>query len=337
MPTQLDYPSTIPADWTPAEWETLIAALTRRKLLGGGLALGALSVLAACGGSPATATAPTTRQVDTPRGKVTIPVNPQRVVAVINYAMHDLFDIGFNPIGIPDGFASAVLPEFSALYQKTEKVGHWNQLDLEKIAALKPDLILGIDSDLNAPLYDRLKAIAPTALFSLVGTSDWTKVAAEFADAVGRTSQFATLKKQYQDRAAALRATYADQLKGRPWAIVTAPVGKWVLWYPDSSAGQVLGDIGVQFVGAAAGKTGNYKEFSYEQLETIADAAVIVTSGTKENVSAGIKAMMDQATFKALNATKAGHVYPLPQLFPYSYKVAMALLDQAEEVLRQLK
>ena len=161
-------------------------------------------------------------------------------------------------------------------------------------------------------------------------------MAAEFADAVGRTTQFSDLKKQYEDRSAALRSTYTDKLKGRPWAIVTAPAGKWVIWYPDSSAGQVLGGMGVEFVAAAAGKTGNYKEQSYEQLGEIADAAAIVTFGSKENLSAGIKQMMEQATFKSLPATQAGRVFPLPQLFPTSYKMAIALLKQAEEALKQM-
>ena len=307
---------------------------TRRRLLGGGLALG---LLTACGtAAPPTATVPATREIETAKGRIRIPVNPQRVVTAINYAMHDLFDVGFTPIGVPDGFATAVLPEFASLYQGIEKVGPWNQLDLEKIAALKPDLILGLDAELNAPLYDRLTAIAPTALFSLAGTGDWTKVAAEFADAVGRADQFAALRQQYRGRAAALRATYAAQLQGRPWAIVTAPAGKWVLWYPDSSAGQVLGELGVSLVGAAAGQTGNYREFTYEQLATLADAAVIVTSGSQENIPAGIRQLLDLATFKALPAAQRGRVFHLPQLFPASYKAALALLDQAGVVLRQL-
>src|SRR5690242_700160 len=113
MPALLQRPGSRPVDWTAEEWSALVAALTRRKLIGGGLGFGALAVLAGCGvGGPPTATVPTTRMVDTPRGQVTIPISPQRVVAIINYAMHDLFDLGFNPVGIPDGFASSVLPEF---------------------------------------------------------------------------------------------------------------------------------------------------------------------------------------------------------------------------------
>jgi hypothetical protein len=57
MPTTLDQPIALPADWTIEEWEALVAALTRRQLIGGGLALG---LLTACGGAPPTPTIPTT-------------------------------------------------------------------------------------------------------------------------------------------------------------------------------------------------------------------------------------------------------------------------------------
>ena len=54
---------------------------------------------------------------------MTIPIAPQRVVCVVNYAMNDLFDIGFKPVGIPDGLGSSVLPEFATNYTSTEKIG----------------------------------------------------------------------------------------------------------------------------------------------------------------------------------------------------------------------
>ena len=57
-----------PTDLTEAEIAALVAALTRRGLIRGGLAFGALSFLPGCGPeSPATATPATTRAIDTAR------------------------------------------------------------------------------------------------------------------------------------------------------------------------------------------------------------------------------------------------------------------------------
>lgn len=342
MTPVLDRPRALPTGWTEAEWEALIAALTRRRFIAGSLALGVVTFLPGCGDDdpasiPAGTTTPATRTIETANGPVEIPTTPKRVVCVINYAMHDLFDLDFEPIGVPDGFADDVLPKYAGSYQKIAKVGPWNAIDVEKVAALNPDLILGLDSDWNEPIYDKLRGIAPTALFKLAGTSDWAAVAAEFAGAVGRTKQLDALKQQYQDRAASIHSTYSSVLDEARWAIVTAPPSGWVTWFPDSSGGQVLAAAGVQFSSIAAGKTGNYQELSIEQLDLLADADAIAVYDNPGSPNPNVQKLKQQPAWALLKAAKNDHVYALPQLFPYSYGNALALLDQLEEALKSLK
>jgi iron complex transport system substrate-binding protein len=316
---------------------TRVDDVTRRELLT--IAVTA-AFLAACGEDKEEAPSPeaTTRTIDTAKGQVTIPVSPERVICVINYAMHALFSLGFNPIGVPDGFASAVLPEHAALYEATAKVGPWNQIDLEKVAGLNPDLILGLDIEWNTPIYDRLAAIAPTALFTLTGTSDWAWVTAEFAGAVGRTKELEALETQYRDRVASIRSTYAEILGSTRWAIANEFQGGWVLWYPDSSGGQVMTDAGVQLAVAAAGRSGNFSQLSHEQINELADADVIVIrSSSPTGFAVNTQAWIDQPAFKLLKAARDGHVYPLTRLFPYSYRDALALLDEVEGILSKLR
>lgn len=298
------------------------------------------ALLAACGGDSAKPPSPAsaTVAIDTARGSVEIPVRPERVVCVVNYAMHALFSLGFNPIGVPDGFAGVVLPEHAALYAATGKVGPWNQIDLERVAALKPDLILGLEIEWNAPLYDRLTAIAPTVLFPLTGTGDWVQVTEAFAGVVGRASELAALKTRYHERAAAIRSTYAGVLGTARWAIANEFQSGWVLWYPDSSGGQALTEAGVQFAAGAAGKTGNFGQLSYEQIDQLAGAdVVLVRANSATTFNASTRALLEQPAFKLLKAATAGHVYPVAGLFPMSYAHALALLDELEAILRKLQ
>ena len=54
---------------------------------------------------------------------------------------------------------------------KPEKVGG-NELELEKIAALRPDLIMGVYSYIDEPTYEKLSEIAPTVAATRGDRSD---------------------------------------------------------------------------------------------------------------------------------------------------------------------
>lgn len=200
MATVLEKPVVAPNGWTTAEWEELVNALTRRRFITGALGLGALAVLPACGDEEAdpTATAePTTRVIESALGLVEIPIRPERVVCVDIYPMNALFDVGFTPAGVSDNLTDFVPTQFAALYGSVTKVGTLVELDLELVAALSPDLILGLDY-LDDAVYASLSAIAPTALFSgQPGGANWEQVLGQFADAVGRTAEVAALRQQY--------------------------------------------------------------------------------------------------------------------------------------------
>jgi iron complex transport system substrate-binding protein len=336
MNTVLDRATTLPAEWTPAEWEALVAALTRRRLIGSGLALG---LLAACGTTaPPTATVPATRMIETAKGPVQIPTNPQRVVCTDSFSPRALLDLGVTPLGVPDLPASFVLPEYAATWPTIAKTGTPVQPDLEKIAAQRPDLILGTSLVANAD-YGKLSEIAPTAWFNFGPTGhNWAQLAESFADALGRTSQLAGIQQHYHARADALRTTYSATLGQTRWAVVSAGSPQWWLYAPTSSHGAVLAAAGVQFTPAATGQTGYLATLSYEQIGQLADADIIVVaSDNAGNYDANTQALLAQPVWQGLQAARAGRVFPLPRFSPATYKYAEALLDEVEIILKKLQ
>ncbi len=144
------------------------------------LLLVAVTVLASCGGDVtrrreasserrAVATsAPPTRAVTHALGQTTIPGQPQRIVVLNQYSLLDyLLAVDIKPVG-STGDAAADCPFGVWLCSRTagvEMVGDTEEPDLERIAALKPDLILS--NPWQEDIYPKLGQIAPTVAVPL--------------------------------------------------------------------------------------------------------------------------------------------------------------------------
>ncbi|WP_129211899.1 Fe(3+) dicitrate ABC transporter substrate-binding protein [Candidatus Pseudomonas adelgestsugas] len=89
---------------------------------------------------------------------------PKRVIVLEFSFLDSLAAIDVMPIGIADdGAANRVLPSAYKAIGQWESVGLRSQPNIEKIARLKPDLILA-DLNRHQALYDHLSSIAPTLL-----------------------------------------------------------------------------------------------------------------------------------------------------------------------------
>ncbi|WP_214364513.1 iron-siderophore ABC transporter substrate-binding protein [Pseudonocardia sp. H11422] len=99
-------------------------------------------------------------------GETTIPAEPKRVVAVGFNEADFVLALGVVPVGVRDFIGE--FPEDTRPWAqealggaKPEVVGG-NEIDFEKIAALQPDLIMGVYSFMDQAAYDTLMKIAPT-------------------------------------------------------------------------------------------------------------------------------------------------------------------------------
>jgi iron complex transport system substrate-binding protein len=279
-----------------------------------------------------------TRTVDSFMGPIEIPVNPQRIVCLGSYAPEDLIDAGVTPVGITetdlDGFASV----YKDGLKDVPTVGTFAQPDLEKIIALKPDLILAISVDWLVASYDDLSRIAPTVLVDYTVPNAWLVMADIFADAAGATAGLERLKGVYADRVEAVKTTYAGQLSTLRWGIANgwgSQDNQYTLYYPDSAPGKVLTDLGALWIESVIGKTGTSALYSYEQLNLLADADIILTYGPKDGeIEENGQIMANQPIFKQLKATQNNHVYAFTNIIPGSYGDAISLLDKIEGVLK---
>lgn len=99
-------------------------------------------------------------------GETCIPENVERVVALEWTYVEDILALGLQPVGIADieGYHNWVkIPP--ALDENVVDVGTRNEPNLEAIAELNPDLIIGVQFRVTEN-YDDLSAIAPTLVFN---------------------------------------------------------------------------------------------------------------------------------------------------------------------------
>lgn len=140
--------------------------MKQRTLALSSLALAATLLLSACGSSGDTQAEPGGgATIATKFGEVEAPKDPQRVVALGWGDAENALALGVQPVGASDWLAfggEGVGPWAKGMYDTAPEIIETLEPSYEKIAALKPDLILDVKSSGDQERYDKLSAIAPT-------------------------------------------------------------------------------------------------------------------------------------------------------------------------------
>ncbi|WP_369236411.1 ABC transporter substrate-binding protein [Streptomyces sp. R21] len=339
-----------------------VTPLTRRGILAAGGALGLGAVLAACGdddaksgGSGSTAAAksgPWTFKDD--RGKtVKLDKVPANIVAFTGVAAA-LFDYGvsvkgvFGPTKTKDGKADVQAGDMD-ISKVTILGNQWDQFNVEKYAALAPDVLLSTTFDSAGTLWyvpetskDKIAKLAPSVAVSvfdrqLTGPLERMYTLAESLGADLKADKVVQAKKKFEAAAARLRKA----AKAHPGIKVMAGSASAELFYVSGSNLSVdleyFKALGVNFVEpseAAKKATGGWFEsLSWENVDKY-QADIIMMDDRSSTIQ---PADIDKATWKKLPAVKAGQVIarsPEPIL---SYDKCTPLLDNLAEAIENAK
>lgn len=181
------------------------------------------------------------RTVEHANGTTEIEAKPERVVVLDTGELDDVIALGITPVGMVTTKGANPVPSYLAeKTQGVETVGTISELDLEKIAFLEPDLILG--SQLRADkLYDQLSAIAPT-VFSIRPGFPWKENFLLAGEALG-TEEAATEKLNEYGRAV---TELKDSVEGDPTISLVRFMPERLRLYGNLSLiGVVLSDAGL--------------------------------------------------------------------------------------------
>lgn len=208
-----------------------------------------VSLLVLCAGAAAAADSQTF--TDDLGRTVTVPLHPQRIVS-----MHDLditiplIELGVPPVAShgrtrPDGShylrSSAQLTGVDFDNSEIRFIGTAD-IDLEAVAAAKPDLIITEPS--RHVSVEQLAKIAPTvSIDHLQGSAP--RIYRKLAQLTGSQARLAVLERRYQEQIKQLKAT-VDPQQYRV-SVIQANNGKVTVHHSYHALGRVLRDAGFRF------------------------------------------------------------------------------------------
>ncbi|TWT06830.1 iron-siderophore ABC transporter substrate-binding protein [Planococcus sp. CPCC 101016] len=223
-----------------------------------------LLILAACSSTEEEAAAPAEESepvtIQGTNGEVTLDAPAKKVVVLEWTYAEDLLAVGVQPAGMADIEAYGDYVNIEPQLDETVvDVGGRQEPNLEAIAALEPDLIIGVSFRHDA-MIEQLETIAPTVIFnpypedeSIDLYQEMETTFLEIAKAVGKTSEgekvLADLETQYEEKAAEIEA--AD-LKTKDVILTLAYSGEQApeirVFTPNSMASIILERIGLNNV-----------------------------------------------------------------------------------------
>lgn len=275
-------------DFDPSGW-----TMTRRSVLGASFGLGAVLIATCAGGDAQDATpvaAPTGERdafpIEVPNsfGVATIPAPPERVVT-LGWADADVpLALGIVPVGVR---------QFTA--DMTRGVGAWAEdrlgdqtpfifaagedVDLEALVGLEPDLITAVQTGADADMYQKLSAIAPTLGLPVDATPNgvpWQTTTRTIATGLGLSAEGERLVQETEEFLANAAADHPE-FAGKTVSVVLAYNGDLGFWTTADTRVQLVTALGFEpsaFV-KDAGTDAFFQDISLERVADL-DADVVI-------------------------------------------------------------
>ncbi|TYR81300.1 iron-siderophore ABC transporter substrate-binding protein [Priestia megaterium] len=175
-------------------------------------------------------------------GETKIPKTPERVVVLTNEGTEALLAMGVKPVGaVKSWLGDPWYDHIKGDMVDVEIVGTELEVNLEKIASLKPDLIIGNKVRQEA-VYDKLKVIAPT-VFSEGLKGDWKENFSLYAKAINKEDKGNEVLQQFDDHVASVKEKLGDKVN-QEVSVVRFLAGTSYIYYTDSFSGVIFDQLG---------------------------------------------------------------------------------------------
>lgn len=267
------------------------------------------------------------KTVQTTNGEVVIPTSPQRIVAEEYIASLLVLDV--KPVGAP-GLALENYYLKDAL-KDVEEIGDYGKPSIEKIIALKPDLIITG----NGENYDALSKIAPTVVIPYGELKDAHEELTYFGELLGKEQEAKDWLAQYDQKIADAKAQVDAIIPKDASFSIIEDADKTYYAYGDNfgRGGQpVYQALGRKPPAKVADEMmeKQWAEISEEVLADYAGDYIILTSDDRT-----VEDFKKDPIWGSLPAVKNDHLYVWPEERSWYYDPT-AVLAQVEELTNWL-
>lgn len=252
-----------------------------------------------------------TRQITDATGReVDVPAAPRKVVALSEPTLDAALALGVEPAGTTAGRGQQGVSTYLAdKAGEAQVVATVAEADLEKVAALRPDLILLDETTAVKGEVAKLESIAPTVVTAKLN-EDWKKAFTATADALNKKAQAEKLLTGFDADVTAAKGKLGDN------AGAVVSVIRWQNKAP-SVVGRGVGHVGSTLTalgldrpkdqqGAGAGHS---EPVSLEKLSTIdGDWLFLGALGDRADGEKAYAEAKKVPNFGELEAERAGHV-----------------------------
>ncbi|PWW08570.1 iron complex transport system substrate-binding protein [Paenibacillus cellulosilyticus] len=266
--------------------------------------------------------------------EVTIPANPQKVLA--SYLEDHLATLGVKPVaqwsvanGIQDYLQASGL-------EGVPTIGY--DLPVEQVASFAPDLIIiGSESSVQNDLYDQYSKIAPTYVLGDAINNDWRAALTKIGELLNKSDEVTTALAAYDAKAADVKAKLAASAADQSAAVLWFVSNTFYIVDETKASGSILyNDLGVKIPNVVAelpaDQKANWNKISLEKLADLdADHIFLVNSD-----AAASETVKNDAIWKNLKAVKAGNVYELPRSSSWLYSGDIAGQQIMDDVLKYM-
>lgn len=271
--------------------------------------------VAGSGRSPVTDAFPV--EIEHRHGTTTVEEPPERVVAVGLTDQDSAIALGVVPVGTTEWFGGhpgAVWPWAQDELGDAEPptvVGDAAAINFEKIASLRPDLILGLYSSIKESDYQKLSQIAPTVA-QPAGYVDygipWQEQTLTIGRALGRSAAAEAL-------VAHVEQLFTDARKAHPefegkTAVVASPYNGISIYTPQDPRGRFLDLLGFEFPTEIADLDEGefFVELSMEQAELIDRDAIVWIF---DDIESNLQKLHDEPIYAALGLVTEAREVPV--------------------------
>ncbi|WP_256710708.1 ABC transporter substrate-binding protein [Paenibacillus sp. FSL H8-0548] len=275
-----------------------------------------------------------TRDYVSDKGTIQIPVNPQRVVVAVDDFIGDLLTLGVTPLAVA-GNDIKEHPYFKESLVNSEIVGDNTTVNFEKIASLKPDLILTYQEE----VYSQLSKIAPT-VFIPWGKYNYRERLVEFGKILNKEQEAEKWITDFDAKIEEKKKLLADVIAADKKVVIFEIAGKDLYLYGTSygRGGEIiynaLGLHAPAIVEEAVAKEG-WSQISLEAIPQYLGEADYIFQGFSRGEEQDKKDVLESPVWNSVSAVKAGNVFSY-DVRSYYFSDAYALDKQLDEVVEKL-